>query len=71
MSENIEASCNENGLLILKIDLSKTGTKLGSGKSMVKATARGYKSIRDLCGDAPEEFANIKIGINIYEKVKE
>lgn len=67
---NIKASCNEEGILTLTIDLNVEGVKSGSGKSMVKATTRGNKTIRELCDKTPESFANIKVGINIYKKIE-
>jgi len=70
MIDNIKAVIDDAGLLVLTIDLSKVGTESASGKSMVKATTRGNKSIRELISNAPEEFANVKVGINVYEKVK-
>jgi hypothetical protein len=57
--KNIEMSINDD-VLTIKVDLSKTFGKSGSGKSTIIASTEGNISV-----PGKEE---IKIGLNVYTK---
>lgn len=56
---NIQVNITDDGILTLRIDLNKSGSRSYSGKSDVLASTHGNKEISH----------NIYLGLNCYRKV--